>query len=322
MYLPESHTRRIFEAQHRDTTACLFSVGICWRGGGHGDQSRTQVGGYSRTATNPRITLSQHILLAHVVARAANSDTLSMETWAPALGTVSVVVCTAVACSAFGRSAVGASRPTILLIRHGETDGNRTRTIQVPETPLSRKGVQQAQLLAMRLASFPLARLLTSDLARARMTAEAIAARATVKLELEPELAERNFGDWRGIKYDDLKQRGFDVMGGDTAPPNGETWAVFHARVARVWAHMAALAARERLPVALVSHGLTAMSILSRQVECPEAKGGGLNLGNTSVTVIVLGDDGIWRTSLTNCTSHLDDKASVLDLGRSALTGI
>ena len=33
-------------------------------------------------------------------------------------------------------SADAASPPTILLIRHGETDGNRTRTIQVPETPL------------------------------------------------------------------------------------------------------------------------------------------------------------------------------------------
>jgi probable phosphoglycerate mutase len=202
-------------------------------------------------------------------------------------------------------SADAASPPTILLIRHGETDGNRTRTIQVPETPLSSKGMQQAERLALRLASCPLSRLLTSDLARARMTAEAVVARATVELELEPELAERNFGDWRGVKYDELKARGVDVMGAETAPPNGETWAVFHDRVAKVWSRMAALAAGEKLPVALVCHGLTARSILTRQVECPEVKAGVVNLGNTSVSVIVRGDDGVWRTTLTNCTKHL-----------------
>jgi len=167
--------------------------------------------------------------------------------------------------------------------------------------------MQQAERLALRLASCPLSRLLTSDLARARMTAEAVVARATVELELEPELAERNFGDWRGVKYDELKARGVDVMGAETAPPNGETWAVFHDRVAKVWSRMAALAAGEKLPVVLVCHGLTARSILTRQVECPEVKAGVVNLGNTSVSVIVRGDDGVWRTTLTNCTKHLEE---------------
>lgn len=216
-------------------------------------------------------------------------------------------------------------QPTILLIRHGETDGNSTGTIQVAETRLNAKGVEQARLLAARLAPYPLSRLLTSDLARALMTAEAIAEKATVELELEPELAERNFGDWRGVKYADLRLQGVSVMGADTAPPNGETWGVFHKRVEGVWGRMTTLAAKESLPVVLVCHGLTARSILSRQVECPEAKitgKGALSVGNTSLTVIVMGEDGVWRTALTNCTKHLEGEEAARELGAKAVVGI
>jgi len=168
-------------------------------------------------------------------------------------------------------------RPTILLIRHGETDGNRTRTVQVPSTPLSEKGLHQASLLALRLAPAPLCRLLSSDLARAHMTAEAIARlKPELTIEVEPGLAERNFGDWRGQKYDALKARGIEVMGKDGAPPNGETWEVFHARVAEVWGRMAQLAEGAEGPIALVCHGLTARSILTHHVD---SKGKKLNLG-------------------------------------------
>ena len=48
----------------------------------------------------------------------------------------------------------------------------------------------------------------------------------------EPLLRERNFGDIRGTSYADL---GFDMFAPDYAPPNGETWEVFHARVDRAW---------------------------------------------------------------------------------------
>ena len=41
----------------------------------------------------------------------------------------------------------------ILLIRHGETPGNRDRIIQFPHTPLSERGLEQAARLGQRLAT-------------------------------------------------------------------------------------------------------------------------------------------------------------------------
>jgi hypothetical protein len=67
-----------------------------------------------------------------------------------------------------------------------------------PDTPLSLRGVAQAERLAARLAELSVARILSSDLARARMTAERVQAAARAALELEPLLQERNFGDLAG----------------------------------------------------------------------------------------------------------------------------
>ena len=60
---------------------------------------------------------------------------------------------------------------SILLIRHGETAGNANRVVQVPETPLSERGLAQAALLGKRLANAGISQILASDYARAAMTA-------------------------------------------------------------------------------------------------------------------------------------------------------
>ena len=69
----------------------------------------------------------------------------------------------------------------ILLIRHGETALNAARIVQHPDTPLSERGVGQAQRLAQRLADFPISNIVSSDYRRAYMTAEAIAAASKVQ---------------------------------------------------------------------------------------------------------------------------------------------
>lgn len=39
----------------------------------------------------------------------------------------------------------------VLLVRHGETPGNRHRIVQTPDTPLSEVGRRQAQRAAQRI---------------------------------------------------------------------------------------------------------------------------------------------------------------------------
>src|SRR5215813_13634840 len=110
---------------------------------------------------------------------------------------------------------------TILLVRHGETDGNASRILQRADVPLNARGMRQADLLAKRLSAENFVHILCSDLPRARMTAVPIASLSGFAIEENPLLQERNFGDLRGTPYDAL---GYDPFGLDVRPPNGEDW--------------------------------------------------------------------------------------------------
>ena len=91
---------------------------------------------------------------------------------------------------------------SLLLIRHGETALNVARVLQPADTPLSARGVMQAEALARRLATLDVVAIVSSDLPRALCTAEAIAAATGAPIETSALLQERNFGDWRGQPWD------------------------------------------------------------------------------------------------------------------------
>lgn len=141
----------------------------------------------------------------------------------------------------------------LLIIRHGETPLNVARVLQPASTPLSARGLLQAQALARRLQGQGLAALLSSDLPRARQTADAVALACGLPVIESPLLQERNFGMLRGLAYDSL---GFDPLSRDEAPPEGESTAQFHARCAAAWAMMLQHQAAAGGPLAVVSHGL------------------------------------------------------------------
>lgn len=90
----------------------------------------------------------------------------------------------------------------IVLLRHGETDYN-SDPIRVQgrlDIPLNERGRAQARELAQRLAAGPerFASLYSSDLSRARETAEIIGAAIGLKALVEPRFAETDRGDWEG----------------------------------------------------------------------------------------------------------------------------
>src|SRR5207245_2614470 len=96
---------------------------------------------------------------------------------------------------------------SILLVRHGETLLNASRTLQLPETPLGPRGLAQARAIAARLRKRCIEAVVSSDLPRAWQTAEAIAGSCGAPISAEPLLQERSFGELRGRAYDAL---GFD----------------------------------------------------------------------------------------------------------------
>jgi probable phosphoglycerate mutase len=192
---------------------------------------------------------------------------------------------------------------SIFLIRHGETIGNASRVVQHPEDPLSPRGIAQAEALARRLADEGVTTILSSDYARARGTAERLQQRTGAPLVFEPLLQERNFGDLRGTPYSEI---GFDMFGLDYAPPNGESWPVFHARVDRAWARILQhLAATTGGPLAVVTHGLVCRSLAARHLTLPDGAVVPERWENTSLTIIE--PPAPWRVGLLNCIAHLDD---------------
>jgi probable phosphoglycerate mutase len=195
---------------------------------------------------------------------------------------------------------------TIVIVRHGETDGNAARVLQRPDVPLNARGRGQAQQLARRLVARGFVHILCSDLLRARMTAEPLAERSGLAIEESPLLQERNFGDLRGIAYAALPE---DPFGPDVAPPNGETWPMFHARVADAFAFI--VERRRSLDGTLVvmTHGLVCRALIERHVLVPAGAAVPERFDNTSVTE--LHEDAPHRVGLLNCTQHLTTRLDV-----------
>ena len=81
---------------------------------------------------------------------------------------------------------------TLLLARHGETDWNRELRIQgSSDIELNDLGRRQAQALAQELTDVDLDAVYASDLARARQTAEAVAATHGLEVRFDARLRER-----------------------------------------------------------------------------------------------------------------------------------
>ncbi|MEN9315806.1 MAG: hypothetical protein RIS35_2199 [Pseudomonadota bacterium] len=193
---------------------------------------------------------------------------------------------------------------SIILVRHGETPLNAARVLQPPDTPLSERGLEQAAAVARRLAGHRLAGILSSDLPRARMTAEAISSACGLPVAETVLLHERNFGDLRGLPYDSL---GFDPIARDEAPPGGESMDVFRERVAAAFAQALRMRASLEGDLAVVTHGLVIKTLLRMHTVLPSGAEHPEHVANTSVTILEA--DAPYRVTLLNCARHLEGDA-------------
>jgi probable phosphoglycerate mutase len=190
----------------------------------------------------------------------------------------------------------------IYVARHGETELNAARIFQMPTTPLSERGRRQAERLAERLAPLGIARIVTSDLARALETARAIATRTGAPTTIDPLLRERDFGDMRGTPYHALT---VDPFGDEFHPPNGESWSEFHERVAAAWTLVTAAAADTTGHLVVVTHGLVCRALVDRHLLLPADTAAPSLWGNTALTEIEPASP--WRVRTLACTAHLPD---------------
>ena len=148
----------------------------------------------------------------------------------------------------------------LVLVRHGETPWNRDRRLQGHiDIDLNEEGRRQARAVAVRLARERVDALYTSDLRRARKTADAIALATGVTVQPDPSLRERNYGVLEGHRLDELSERfPVEYAQWQARQPHaeierGETLAVFHARICASVERIARLHPGQR--VVVTAHG-------------------------------------------------------------------
>ena len=126
----------------------------------------------------------------------------------------------------------------------------------VPE--LNESGRQQLPGVVDRLSEYAVRRIYTSDLRRARQTAEAIAAHFGIGFEVRTGLREIHFGQWEGLSWSEIEARDAALAKSwaeryaNVAAPGGESLQQFERRVCAESAFLFAVATE--CPIAAVAH--------------------------------------------------------------------
>jgi probable phosphoglycerate mutase len=161
---------------------------------------------------------------------------------------------------------------TFALVRHA-AHGLLGDTIvgRAPGIALSPEGVAEAEQLAARLASSRGEVVYSSPLERARRTAEIIAARLGLEVQLADELNELDFGDWTNQKLTDLHRRDewrqFNRFRSGSRIPDGEAMIEVQCRALRLIERLCALHPTQM--VALVTHGDVIRAMLAYYLGVP-----------------------------------------------------
>ncbi len=95
---------------------------------------------------------------------------------------------------------------TLYIVRHGQTDWNIQGITQgETDIPLNEEGIKQAQAMASNLKDIQFDAIFSSDLIRAKRTAEIIALERQLAVETTHLLRERRYGKFNGKPYARMK---------------------------------------------------------------------------------------------------------------------
>ncbi|MFA7555960.1 MAG: histidine phosphatase family protein [Spongiibacteraceae bacterium] len=147
------------------------------------------------------------------------------------------------------------------LVRHGETFANLDKVWHgQTDTQLTAKGYQQAKYLGEYFHHYMRPSVIyASPLQRARITAESIAAKFDLAVNLDPRLMEFDLGDWEGRTFESLRQSE-DILGQlvsnpDFTAPGGESQNLVKKRVVAAIDEIVQRHNEEN--IVFVAHGVT-----------------------------------------------------------------
>ena len=201
---------------------------------------------------------------------------------------------------------------TLLLLRHGESEGNVTRRIQGwDDLPLTDLGRRQAEAAGRRLAGSGAAALYSSPLRRAHDTAEIVAAHVGLDVIDLDDLREYHFGEAEGLSWDEAAAR-FGLEGRDWGAgriPGEEGVTAFRDRVER---RIGELAERHASDVAIVAvHSGVLGAILSRLLGLSDAEYAQIYTANGGITTLRDGMDGRTAIDGLNDVCHLHELGDI-----------
>jgi probable phosphomutase (TIGR03848 family) len=184
---------------------------------------------------------------------------------------------------------------TIFLMRHGDNDWiGHTLVGWTPGIHLNENGRRQAERLAHRLGTLPIAAVYSSPLERALETAAPLAARLGLGIRTCDGLGEIRLGEWTGRKVRDLEDdplwRRFNRQRSTTRIPGGESMLEVQLRMVDVFEEI-----RTNHPdasVAVFSHGDPIRAILMHYLGTPLDFVHRLEVFPASISRIVLNDRG------------------------------
>lgn len=197
----------------------------------------------------------------------------------------------------------------ILLVRHGETELNGRGLLQGwRDSPLTERGIQQAQSLRDRLKSEPFTHAVTSDLGRAKQTMSILLeGRELAAFESEL-LRERHYGLLEGTServWRLQRDRLMREKGEELVPEQGESRADVQQRTREFVASLNSLPMGARLLI--VGHSHWNRQFLSDLLEIPEENWILLSQSHSGLTALVRdAPESPWRCLFMDDVSHLE----------------
>lgn len=102
----------------------------------------------------------------------------------------------------------------LVLVRHGETDWNVAEIFRGRlDVELNETGRRQAEQLGQYLADREITSIFSSPLKRATETAEIVARKHHLKVEVAPELNDYHFGEWQGLSHQQVREKYPELFG-------------------------------------------------------------------------------------------------------------
>ena len=160
----------------------------------------------------------------------------------------------------------------VYFVRHGSNDYlGRALAGRLKNVRLNSQGRAEAEQAAALLAKLGIQRIISSPLERAIETAEPLAQKTGLKIEISSEIIEINFGDWTGKTMKELEAdvswKDFNTYRSGTRIPNGETMLEAQTRMIAFLERLTSENANQT--VALFSHGDPIKSVFAYYLGIP-----------------------------------------------------